>query len=166
MKALQEWTVEAVRAQLKSVKDPEIPVLSLVDLGVITNIELPSPKAVRVEMTPTFSGCPAMDVMRQDTENRLRQLGFEDVQVEINFKESWNSNKMTDYGREKLREFGLSPARPYEGEVDLEEALHEAECPYCSSTRTTMHTPFGPTLCRSIHYCNNCFQAFEQFKPL
>lgn len=160
------YTVDQIREALKTVKDPEIPVLSLVDLGVITTIELPAEDHVRVEMTPTFSGCPAMDVMRADTEARLRDMGFTTFEVEVNFKKSWNSNQVTHEGRRKLREFGLSPAKPYAGEVDLEEALEHAECPFCGSTQTTMHTPFGPTLCRSIHYCNHCLQSFEQFKPL
>jgi ring-1,2-phenylacetyl-CoA epoxidase subunit PaaD len=159
-------TPEDVREALKQVKDPEIPVLSLVDLGVITRIEIPESDSVQVEMTPTFSGCPALEVMRRQTEECLHEMGFEKVSVEVNFKESWNSNKISEGGRQKLREFGLSPAKPYEGELELEEALQNAECPSCGSRHTSMQTPFGPTLCRSIHYCHHCRQAFEQFKPV
>ncbi|AMM49985.1 phenylacetate-CoA oxygenase [Rufibacter sp. DG15C] len=158
-------TVEQIREFLEEVKDPEIPVLSLNDLGVITGIELKENGFVTVRMTPTFAGCPAMDYMRAEVERSLRKHGVEAFEVVMSFDEPWNSNKLSEKGRQALKDFGLAPPQPYQGILDLE-ILEYATCPNCQSQNTEMRTPFGPTLCRSMHYCNDCRQMFEQFKPL
>ena len=157
-------TQSEVMTWLEDVKDPEIPVLSLIDLGVIRKVELDS-EHVKVTMTPTFSGCPAMDVMKQDVIDTLIKNGIEHPEVEINFKESWNSNLISEKGRAALKKFGLAPPPSNTLIVDID-ILKHVPCPFCESTDTDMKSPFGPTLCRSLHYCNNCQQAFEQFKPL
>lgn len=154
-----------ILAWLEEVKDPEIPVLSLVDLGVITKIALTEDGRVKVDMTPTFSGCPAMDMMRQEVEACLIKHGVTDFQVNINFDQPWNSNKISEKGRKALKEFGLAPPPKDTLIVDLD-ILEHVHCPYCDSDNTELKTPFGPTLCRSLHYCHNCKQAFEQFKPV
>lgn len=150
---------------LEEVKDPEIPVLSLVDLGVITNVSIDKDGKVRVVMTPTFSGCPAMDMMRSDVETCLQKHGIDDFEVRITFDEPWNSNKISEKGRKALKEFGLAPPPTDTLIVDLD-ILEHVNCPYCDSDNTELKSPFGPTLCRSLHYCHNCKQAFEQFKPV
>jgi ring-1,2-phenylacetyl-CoA epoxidase subunit PaaD len=150
---------------LEEVKDPEIPVLSLVDLGVITHVKLEDDGMVRVVMTPTFSGCPAMDMMRADVESALEQHGITKYEVRITFDEPWNSNKISEKGRKALKEFGLAPPPTDTLIVDLD-ILEHVQCPYCDSDNTELKSPFGPTLCRSLHYCHNCKQAFEQFKPV
>lgn len=149
---------------LEEVTDPEIPVLSLVDLGVITSITVDGEK-VCVEMTPTFVGCPALEVMKQEIESTLRKHGVAAVEITVSFREPWSSEKISPRGKEALRKFGISP--PPAGTVftDLE-LLDHAICPRCSGTRTEIKNVFGPTLCRSIHYCLECQEAFEQFKPL
>jgi len=149
---------------LDEVTDPEIPVLSLVDLGVITAVTVENGK-VNVEMTPTFVGCPALEVMKQEIESTLRKHGIADVEITVSFREPWSSDKISARGKEALKKFGISP--PPAGNVftDLE-LLDHAVCPRCSGTRTEMKNVFGPTLCRSIHYCLECREAFEQFKPL
>jgi len=149
---------------LEEVKDPEIPVISLVDLGVITKVDISEDK-VLVDMTPTFVGCPAMDYMKQDVIDVLHKHGIEDVEVNINFKESWNSNKITDKGRKALKDFGLAPPPKHNLQVDID-ILEHIECPNCGSDNTILKTPFGPTACRSIHHCEHCHETFEQFKPL
>jgi ring-1,2-phenylacetyl-CoA epoxidase subunit PaaD len=149
---------------LEEVKDPEIPVLSLVDLGVITEVHLMGDE-VTIEMTPTFAGCPAIDAMKADVEEVLRQQGLEKVKVNVSFKNPWNSNKITEKGRVALKQFGLAPPPIHNLIVDLD-ILEHVPCPYCDSKNTELKTPFGPTLCRSMHYCHTCKQAFEQFKPL
>ena len=154
-----------IRDWLEEVKDPEIPVLSLNDLGVITGIELEADGKVVVNMTPTFAGCPAMDVMKADVEDVLKKHGVEDYEVIISFETQWNSNMISEKGRMALKKFGLAPPPKHDLIVDIEIVAH-AQCPQCGSENTTMKTPFGPTLCRSIHYCNDCLQAFEQFKPI
>ena len=149
---------------LEEVKDPEIPVLSLVDLGVITNIDI-NEHRVAVTMTPTFVGCPAIDYMKQDVIEVLNSYGIDNVDVKVNFDEPWNSNKITDKGRKALKDFGLAPPPKHNLIVDID-ILDNIECPNCGSNNSVMKTPFGPTACRSIHFCNSCKETFEQFKPL
>jgi ring-1,2-phenylacetyl-CoA epoxidase subunit PaaD len=150
---------------LEGVKDPEIPVISLVDLGVITHVEI-SGDQVKVEMTPTFVGCPAMDYMKNDVVETLKKHGIKDPVVTINFKHGWSSDKISPKGRAALKSFGLAPPPPTrEIHADLN-ILEHTRCPRCNGTNTEMESPFGPTLCRSLHYCNDCREAFEQFKPL
>lgn len=158
-------TPEVVKDWLDVVKDPEIPVLSLNDLGVITNVDIDSSGKVTVDMTPTFAGCPAMDVMKKDVEDTLTGHGIEDFEVHLSFKTQWNSNMISERGRAALKKFGLAPPPKHNLIVDID-LIEHATCPQCNSTNTEMKTPFGPALCRSLHYCNDCNQAFEQFKPL
>ena len=149
---------------LKEVKDPEIPVVSLVDLGVITDVKLSSQKVI-VNMTPTFTGCPAVDYMVNDVKATLKSKGVEDVEVIVSFNRQWSSNNISEKGRKALKEFGLAPPPHYDTIVDIE-ILEQTPCPFCSSNNTELKTPFGPTLCRAIHYCHSCKQSFEQFKPV
>ena len=149
---------------LDEVKDPEIPVLSLIDLGVITDVVIDD-NHVRVKMTPTFSGCPAMDYMKADVIKVLKNKGVESVECEVSFETQWSSNMISEKGKAALKKFGLAPPPKHDMIVDLE-ILERVNCPYCDSENTELKSPFGPTLCRSIHYCNNCLQAFEQFKPV
>ena len=157
-------TKEKIMEWLEEVKDPEIPVLSLIDLGVITGVELDDHR-VKVNMTPTFSGCPAMDYMRNDVIRVLKEKGVEEVEASVSFETQWNSNMISEKGKKALKKFGLAPPRKYKVIVDINMLTH-VKCPFCDSENTELKSPFGPTLCRSLHYCNNCLQAFEQFKPL
>jgi ring-1,2-phenylacetyl-CoA epoxidase subunit PaaD len=160
-----EVTTQEVYGWLDEVKDPEIPVLSLVDLGVITDVSL-SGSGVVIEMTPTFVGCPALDLMKQEVEAVLRKRGMENVIINVSFKRPWSSDLISDKGKKALKEFGLAPP-PTTGNLFTDiDILEHVACPRCNSTNTDLKTPFGPTLCRSIHYCNDCKEAFEQFKPL
>ena len=150
---------------LNDVKDPEIPKISVVDLGIITDVKISDKDFVKVKMTPTFAGCPAINVMKNDIEKKILQLPVSGVDVEVNFDVQWNSNMITERGREALKEslFALPPG--HSGFVSIE-MLSNVECPLCHSKNTKLMTPFGPTQCRAIHYCNNCYQEFEQFKPV
>ncbi|MBL7865435.1 MAG: phenylacetate-CoA oxygenase subunit PaaJ [Cyclobacteriaceae bacterium] len=150
---------------LEVVKDPEIPVLSLIDLGVITDVVIEG-QHVRVEMTPTFVGCPAMDYMRKEVIDVLNAHGVQSPEVNVTLKQSWSSDHISAKGREALKKFGLAPPPGLNHVIEDIEILEHAVCPRCSSTNTVMRSPFGPTLCRSLHFCNDCKEAFEQFKPL
>lgn len=150
---------------LEEVKDPEIPTVSLVDLGVIYKLEVDSAGKAWIEMTPTFAGCPAIRFMQHEVERVLGEQGIE-YDLKVNYDQAWSSNLVTDRGRERLKAHGLAPPPRFIGEPDLEKLLKHAECPYCGSVNTELRNPFGPTLCRSMHYCNACLQMFEQFKPL
>ncbi len=157
-------TVNTIYTWLEEVKDPEIPVLSLVDLGVITEVII-SGNAVHIEMTPTFVGCPALDMMKEEIVAVLKNKGIDEVSISVTFRNAWSSDKISEKGKLALKKFGLAPPPPNTIFTDLE-ILDHAQCPRCDGNNTEMKTPFGPTLCRSIHYCNDCKEAFEQFKPL
>lgn len=156
---------ENVYKILDDVKDPEIPVLSLVDLGVIREVTIEENNRVVIEMTPTFAGCPAINYMKDEILQALNKAGFEDAVVNISFKSSWNSNMISEKGKSALKKFGLAPPPAHNLIFDIN-ILENVPCPFCDSTNTELNSPFGPTLCRSLHYCNDCKQAFEQFKPL
>ncbi len=157
-------TINKIYEWLEEVKDPEIPVLSLVDLGVITHVDV-SANEIKIEMTPTFVGCPALDYMKAEVEELLKKKGMENVNVEVNFKKAWSSDLISEKGRAALKKYGFAPPPSAHIFVDLG-ILENAICPRCSNTNTEMKSPFGPTLCRSIYYCNDCREAFEQFKAI
>ena len=156
-------TKEDIRKALEEVMDPEIPTISLVDLGIVTDIQVEG-NTVKVALTPTFSGCPALKVMEELVEEKIKAMGLT-PEVKTTFDVAWNTNMITDKGREALKKHGLAPPPKSANYVELD-VLSDVECPRCGSRNTTMDTPFGPTLCRSIHYCKNCHEAFEQFKPV
>jgi ring-1,2-phenylacetyl-CoA epoxidase subunit PaaD len=159
-------TADAVWAALAEVPDPEIPVISLVELGVVRAVAV-SDNAVRIELTPTFLGCPALAYMRAALEEKVRELGGE-PQVHVFTDDSWSTDRITPEGREKLRAAGFAPPAPRAAEAPKLVQLQSKtfRCPYCGSTDTTLENIFGPTPCRSIRYCNACRQPFEQFKTI
>jgi ring-1,2-phenylacetyl-CoA epoxidase subunit PaaD len=159
-------TAEGVWEALAEVPDPEIPVVSLVDLGVVRDVEVDDGR-VRVEFTPTFLGCPAVDVMRDRMEEAVRALGGE-PQIDVVLDDSWSTDRITPAGREKLRESGFAPPAPREaaGPTLVQLESHAFRCPYCGSTDTRLENIFGPTPCRSIRWCASCRQPFEQFKTI
>lgn len=161
---MKKLTKEFILQILEEVKDPEIPVLSLVDLGVINDIDIENDAFVKIKMTPTFAGCPAIDIMKQEVIESLKKRNI-DSEVIVSFENPWNSNKITNKGREALKNYGLAPPPQHNLIFDIG-ILEGVSCPHCQSKDTELKSPFGPTLCRSLHYCNNCHQAFEQFKPL
>jgi ring-1,2-phenylacetyl-CoA epoxidase subunit PaaD len=154
-----------VWAALGELHDPEIPAISLVDLGVIGSVDA-GPDAIRVEILPTFVGCPAIEIMREQIRERLGPL-TEHVEVEVSFAKPWTSERITPKGRGELRASGFAPptagAAAGPGLIPL---MAPAACPFCGSRRTVLENAFGPTLCRSIYYCTDCRQPFEQFKAV
>jgi len=156
-------TVEAVWAALAEVPDPEIPVISVVDLGVVHRVAVGT--GIAVELLPTFVGCPALDVMREAVRTRLASLApGATIDVRFTFAEPWTSDRITAAGREHLRASGFAPPLP--GGAQLLQVMPPATCPYCGSRRTRLENAFGPTLCRATHYCDDCRQPFEAFKPV
>jgi ring-1,2-phenylacetyl-CoA epoxidase subunit PaaD len=159
-------TEEQVWDALAQIPDPEIPVISLVDLGVVRAVEVEG-DSVRVEFTPTFLGCPALEVMRDAMASRIGALGA-NADVRVVSDDSWSTDRITPAGREKLRESGFAPPAPREvGGPQLVQLRSDGfRCPYCGSRETTLENIFGPTPCRSIRYCRSCRQPFEQFKTI
>jgi ring-1,2-phenylacetyl-CoA epoxidase subunit PaaD len=160
--------LQAVWDALAEVPDPEIPVVSVVDLGIVRSVELDGER-LRVELLPTFVGCPALDVIRDAVAARLAGMAAE-VQVELTFAEPWTSERITADGRRKLRDSGFAPPGPQpHGDRPLFATIAtrpQATCPWCGSPDTALENPFGPTLCRAIFWCNRCRQPFEQFKAI
>jgi ring-1,2-phenylacetyl-CoA epoxidase subunit PaaD len=159
-------TVDAVWAALDEVPDPEIPVVSLVDLGVVDDVHVDGDR-VHVTLTPTFLGCPALDAMRRALEAKLRALGAE-PEVDVDLGDAWSTDRITAAGREKLRAAGFAPPAPREATAPRLVQLQAKafRCPYCGSAETRLDNLFGPTPCRSIRYCESCRQPFEQFKTI
>ena len=158
-------TAEAVWAALEQIPDPEIPVVSLVDLGVVKSVSVDDTR-VRIEFTPTFMGCPALEVMRGAIEAKIAELGAE-PEVTVRLDDSWSTDDISAGGREKLRAAGFAPPAPRTpGRMELVQLQRGFRCPYCGSMQTTLENLFGPTPCRSIRYCEDCRQPFEQFKTI
>ena len=159
-------TADEVWAALEEIPDPEIPVISLVDLGVIRAVGGDGDR-VRIEFTPTFLGCPALEAMRRALEEAVTALGAE-PEVAVIQDDSWSTDRISNAGREKLRETGFAPPAPRAaGQTTLLQLQSKAfRCPYCGSSETRLENIFGPTPCRSIRWCESCRQPFEQFKTI
>jgi ring-1,2-phenylacetyl-CoA epoxidase subunit PaaD len=151
---------------LREIQDPEIPVISVVDLGVVRNVRVEDER-VHVEFTPTFLGCPAVEVMRAQMAAKIAVLGGQ-PDVDVIQDDSWSTDRITPAGREKLRAAGFAPPAPREaGAPTLVQLESNAfRCPYCGSSDTALENIFGPTPCRSLRYCRDCRQPFEQFKTI
>jgi ring-1,2-phenylacetyl-CoA epoxidase subunit PaaD len=156
---------ESVWHALAGVPDPEIPDVSLVDLGVIKSVKVDGRK-VHVEFTPTFMGCPALERMQLELGRAIEEIGGE-AEIRVLLDDSWSTDRITPTGREKLRAAGFAPPAPRPaGKLELVQLQRGFRCPYCGSSDTRLDNIFGPTPCRSIRYCNACRQPFEQFKTI
>jgi ring-1,2-phenylacetyl-CoA epoxidase subunit PaaD len=159
-------TAAEVWDALAEIPDPEIPVVSLVDLGVVREVTVENGR-VHVDFTPTFLGCPALEVMRDAMAERIRSLGAE-PEIRVRSDDSWSTDRISATGREKLRAAGFAPPAPRgaAGPTLVELQRGPFRCPYCGSTETRLENLFGPTPCRSLRYCTSCRQPFEQFKTV
>jgi ring-1,2-phenylacetyl-CoA epoxidase subunit PaaD len=157
----------AVWDALAGVPDPEIPAVSVVDMGMIREVEV-SDRSVTVVVLPTFTGCPALPIIKSDVRAAVQAVdGVDQVKVEVSFVPPWTSDRISPEGRTKLEGFGLAPPTG-EGPVLIADiGLPKfAICPFCGSKNTHNENPFGPTPCRSLYYCDECRNPFEQFKPV
>jgi ring-1,2-phenylacetyl-CoA epoxidase subunit PaaD len=158
-----------VRAALSGVRDPEIPPCSITDLGIVEDVRV-TDRAVEVDLLPTFAGCPALDVIREDVEAAVRPLaGPRTVRVRFVHSPPWTSDRITPAGREALRSYGVAPPGEGGGRVvvpliGVAGPREPAVCPFCGSRDTELDSAFGPTLCRSTHFCRTCRNPFEAFK--
>lgn len=157
----------AVWDALASVPDPEIPAVSVVDMGMIREVEVTG-HAVRIVVLPTFTGCPALPIIKSDVAKAVTRVeGVDEVKVDVSFVPPWTSDRITTEGRTKLEGFGLAPPTG-EGPVLITEIglPKVAICPFCGSKNTHNENAFGPTPCRAVYYCDECRNPFEQFKPV
>lgn len=152
---------------LFQVFDPEIPVLSVVDLGIIHQVQFNEQNhTAHIIITPTFTACPALHVIQADIENAINQLPFVQKSVVIVDKSIiWTSDKITEQGKLQLKNFGLAPPTTHNNNITYKQ-ITEVICPHCNSDDTSFKALFGSALCRSSHYCYNCKQVFEAFKPI
>jgi len=160
-----EALAASVWEALESVHDPEIPPVAITDLGIVEDVRTP-PGAVEVDLLPTFAGCPALDVIREDVEAAVSSVaGGREIRVRFVKAPAWTSDRVTREGREAMRSYGLTPPPGLTRTVLLPVIPLTPACPYCGSRDTVRESAFGPTLCRATHYCNACRNPFESFKP-
>jgi ring-1,2-phenylacetyl-CoA epoxidase subunit PaaD len=165
--ALAPISADQVYAWLQEVPDPEIPVLSVVDLGVVREVSWDGDACV-VVITPTYSGCPAMRVIEDEIVGALERHGVADVRVRTVYSPAWTTDWMTERAKAKLEAYGIAPpGRPDSSDlVTLRRSPRVVRCPYCKSLDTKLQSEFGPTACKAIYTCSACRQPFELFKPL
>ena len=163
-------TRDDVFAVLDGVKDPEVPALSVIELGVVRDVEMGDAHTVTVIVTPTYSGCPAMQLIEADIVAALRAHGVEHARVRTTYAPAWTTDWMTDEARAKLEAYGIAPpGRAPVGDEELVLLRRNADvvrCPYCKSEHTELRSEFGSTACKSIRFCTACQQPFEQFKAI
>lgn len=154
---------------LRSVMDPEVPVLDVVELGIVRRVDVGPDGLVTVEVTPTYSGCPAMHTIEQDIVAALRARGHDRVELRTVYSPAWTTDWLSDEAKAKLTAYGIAPPGPAVTEpalVPLRSAVPHATCPYCGSSNTERKSEFGATACKAIHYCHHCQQPFEEFKAI
>ena len=164
---LPEISRDRMLAVLDTVMDPEVPVLSVVELGIIRDVQVRD-NAVKVTVTPTYSGCPAMRVIEEDIEAALKLHGAWAVEIETRHSPAWTTDWMPPLAREKLRAYGIAPPGPadHEAPVQIGRRRPAVRCPFCGSAQTELRSEFGSTACKSIHVCASCDQPFEEFKAI
>ena len=165
MNIKKSMNAEEVRALLESVCDPEIPVLSVIDLGIVRKIGIET-GSVRVTITPTYSGCPAMEVITGDIYRVLKQAGFEDIKILTELSPAWTTDWISEKGKDQLKAFGIAPPLPGQ-QVCHTRAFHEEEaipCPRCNSYDTRLISRFGSTPCKALYQCKACQEPFDYFK--
>ncbi len=158
--------IERLEALLEQVTDPEIPVVSIRDLGILRDISLEGGQ-VTVTITTTYSGCPAMSTIRADIRQTLSEAGYEDVRVKQNLSPAWTTDWMTAQGREKLREYGIAPPqKSVDGYCAVTSPGTAVPCPQCGSEHTECISEFGSTACKALYRCLECAEPFDYFKCL
>ena len=149
---------------LEEVKDPEVPVLSVVDLGIVRSVDT-AHEPITITITPTYSGCPAMDVISMDIRLKMIEKGIRNVAVKQQLSPAWTTDWMTEEGKRKLKEFGIAPPNPKQQFCTHEMFQQEAvQCPHCNSFHTELISQFSSTACKAMYRCLDCKEAFDYFK--
>ncbi|MBS1921339.1 MAG: phenylacetate-CoA oxygenase subunit PaaJ [Bacteroidetes bacterium] len=154
-----------IRSLLEKVTDPEIPVLSILDLGLVREINV-SDSETEVIITPTYSGCPAMDVIRMNIQTTLLSHGYKNIKVTQALSPAWTTDWMSEEGKRKLKEYGIAPPNPRQQVCNqkLFEAAEAVQCPRCDSYHTHRVSEFGSTSCKALYFCDHCKEPFDYFK--
>ncbi|MGB1003142.1 MAG: 1,2-phenylacetyl-CoA epoxidase subunit PaaD [Salibacteraceae bacterium] len=159
-----DLTVDEVWEVLNLIPDPEIPVISIVELGVVRNLKIIG-DAIQIQITPTYTGCPATNVFEQDIRSKMTEVGFKEVEISFQYSPAWTTDWLGTEAREKLRKFGIAP--PEGSTTDKSFLLGErpiVKCPQCKSSNTEMCSQFGSTACKSLYKCKDCLEPFDYFK--
>ena len=161
-------TRDAVLAVLDTVMDPEVPVLSVRELGIVRDVRIDANGAVTVVVTPTYSGCPAIRIIEEDIVSALHDAGIAQARIETVYSPAWTTDWIPDSARAKLKAYGIAPPPPAATTdlVQLLRAPRTPQCPYCDSRDTEVRSEFGSTACKSICWCRKCGQPFEEFKAI
>lgn len=152
--------LQVARDVLNNIPDPDIPVISIVELGIVRDVEIKENKLV-VSITPTYSGCPAMYFFKEEIPNKLHEAGFPDVEVKVTLSPAWTTDWLNDQTKEKLRTHGIAPPT---GNAMEHLAKKKVSCPRCGSSHTALRSQFGSTPCKALWFCDDCSQPFEYFK--
>ena len=172
MMDIENITEEKVLSILETIMDPEVPVLSIVDLGIVRKIEIydavtkPPLGGLGVFITPTYTGCPAMDVINMNIRMALLENGFTNIEIKTVLSPAWTTDWMTETGKQKLKAYGIAPPNVKQ-QVCTIDAFQEEEaiqCPHCNSYNTTLISRFGSTACKALYKCNDCKEPFDYFK--
>ena len=161
---MQTYTEQSILEALKEIPDPEIPVISIVDLGVIRQITL-LPTGVEIAITPTYSGCPAMKQMEDDIVSALKKMGIENINIKMVYTPAWTTDWLSEDAKERLRVYGIAP--PQESTSDksfITGKTKQIKCPRCGSLHTEMVSQFGSTACKALYKCKDCLEPFDYFK--
>jgi ring-1,2-phenylacetyl-CoA epoxidase subunit PaaD len=160
---------DALFGVLRGIPDPEVPALDIVELGIVRRVELSPDGAVTVEVTPTYSGCPAMRMIEQEIVAALHANGYDRVELRTVYSPAWTTDWLTDSAKAKLKAYGIAAPDHTVAEqalVPLTSSVRRVACPYCGSSNTERKSEFGSTACKAIHYCHHCQQPFEEFKAI
>ena len=161
-----QYSKEEIWKFLSEIPDPEIPVITITELGVIRNIELFSDEKVVITITPTYTGCPAMKLFEDEILKTLHEKDINAVEIKMVYSPAWTTDWLSEEAKNKLKKYGIAP--PVSGTQDkgvlFESGPKNLECPKCGSKNTTLKSQFGSTACKSLYQCNDCLEPFEYFK--
>ncbi len=159
-------TKKKILSILETVTDPEIPVLSIIDLGIVRDVEIELSNKIKITITPTYSGCPAMDVININIRLALLENGFNNIEIKSVLSPAWTTDWMSETGKQKLKAYGIAPPNIQQQVCtpDLFAAEEAIGCPQCSSYNTQLISRFGSTACKALYKCNNCEEPFDYFK--
>jgi ring-1,2-phenylacetyl-CoA epoxidase subunit PaaD len=154
---------QEIMDSLSEVLDPEVPVLNIVELGIIRDIVVDK-DLVTIIITPTYSGCPAMKVIEDDIISKMKEKGIENIKIKTILSPAWTTDWMEDTAKQKLKEYGIAPPEGSPDKRFLFSTPKTIHCPFCNSTNTILKSQFGSTACKSLYYCNDCKEPFDYFK--
>jgi ring-1,2-phenylacetyl-CoA epoxidase subunit PaaD len=158
-------TKEHILSLLSEIPDPEIPVITIIELGVIRDVIIIDDKTIELKITPTYSGCPAMQQIEADVRKKLTEHGFTSITIKTVFSPPWTTDWITPHAKEKLRQYGIAPPETTtEDKSWLTGKTKLIACPRCKSTNTKLISQFGSTACKALYQCNDCLEPFDYFK--